>query len=635
MMIRMILLLAVLVTFGRQAEAQNRRAKRNYEKAQKDMRAKNYTDALGHLYESIEHSPEYVAPYLLMARIYGERRQRDSAAAVLKRARPHGLPYYALFTLGKLLIGTGEYGEAEEVLQQYREHPQSSQRYREEAQRMLEKVGFAREAVKNPVPYEPQNLGPEVNTPHMEYFPSVVGDGNTLVYTHRQMEGPRDKRDEDFWITQRDSAGAPWRKGHRMQGYLNSAGNEGAQTITADGQVIFFAGCNRPDGLGSCDIYVSIRQENGDWGRPHNLGKRINSGLWESQPSISADGKTLYFVRGKTSRDKAMDIYYSRLKEGRWTPAAKLPGAVNTPGQETSPFIHFDDQHLYFSSNTHPGMGDLDFFVSTRQADGSWGEPKNLGYPINTAAEEFSLVVAPNGTTGYFSSDALESTQGMLDLYSFQLPAERRAKPVAYLQGQVVNQKTQAPLQARISFVNLRDSTHQFSRTSTRQGQFYAVLPVEEVYALSIAKEGYLFYSRYFTLSDSNRRQARRLKVELVPIEAGQKVKLENVFFAFDSYELESRSYAELNKVAQFLKQNKAVFAVLEGHTDSEGSAAYNKELSQQRAKAVYEYLIAQGVNPERLKYEGYGASQPVASNDTEEGRALNRRTELRIEAYK
>lgn len=635
MMIRTIMILAALLTFGRQAQSQSKRAMRDYEKAQMELRDRNFSQALDHLYEAIDHSPDFVEPYLLIAQIYSKRQQNDSALAVLQRARPHGLPYYALYTLGKLLINSGKYAEAEDVLMEYRAHPRASNEFRQRADKLLQNVRFAQQAVLDSVPFDPQNLGPQVNTPHMEYFPSIVGDGNMLVYTHRQMEGPPDKLDEDFWVSYRDSVGAPWQKGHRMQGFLNSPENEGAQSITADGQVIFFAACNRREGLGSCDIYVSLLQEDGNWGPPHNLGRRINSALWESQPSISADGKTLYFVRGKTGRSKEMDIYYSRLTRDGWTPAAPLPGAVNTPGQETSPFIHFDDQHLYFSSNTHPGMGDLDFFVSTRQPDGSWGEPKNMGYPINTQAEEFSLIVAPDGVTGYFSSDAMETTRGRLDLYSFQLPAQRQAKPVAYLRGVVVNKKTQAPLQAQISFVNLADSSHQFSRSSTAKGRFYAVLPVEEVYALSIAKQGYLFYSRHFSLSDSNRRKARQLRVELVPIEAGQKVKLENVFFDFDSYTLDQRSYAELNKVAQFLQQNPSVKAVLEGHTDSQGSAAYNQKLSEKRARAVYKYLINKGLNPERLKYEGHGATQPVATNETEKGRALNRRTELRIEAYK
>lgn len=627
-------LFALLLLMSVQALGQSNRAERKFQRAREAVRDNDYEDAVKHLRKAIKDSPKYMDARLFLGDLFQKMEQPDSAVAVYQRAEEYGLPYHAWFKYGKMLLATARYEKAEKILQRYAEHPQARSRYTDEVQRWIQSAQFAQEAKKDPVPYEPENLGKAVNTDQMEYFPSISANGTMLVFTHRKMEGPQEGLDEDFWYTRRDSVGAEWQEAQRLPGKLNSPGNEGAQTITADGEVIFFAACKRPNGYGSCDIFASFRQGDGSWGKARNLGKAINSKLWESQPSISPDGQTLYFVRGKSSYDKELNIFYSRFTKNGWTEARPVPGEVNTSGQETSPFIHFDNQHLYFSSNGHPGMGDLDFFVSTRQADGSWGEAQNLGYPINTPAQEFSLIVAPDGKTGYFSSNALESTLGMLDLYSFEVPEESRSEPIAYLKGTVVNKKNQDPLQAMISFINLQDSARQFVKSSTRQGEFYAVLPVQEEYALSIAKKGFLFYSRHFQLREKNQEEAREIRVELIPIEKGQQVKLENVFFEFDAYELQQRSYPELDKVVEFLEANPGVMARLEGHTDNQGKDDYNKELSRNRAKTVYQYLIDQGIDERRLDYKGYGADQPIATNDTEKGRAQNRRTEMIITDY-
>ncbi len=413
---------------------------------------------------------------------------------------------------------------------------------------------------------------------------------------------------------------------------LNTRLNEGAQSLSASGNVIFFAACERPEGKGSCDIYASFLQGDNTYSKPLNLGPNINTALWESQPSISSDGKTLYFVRGAGSTARDIEIMYSTLSErGQWSEAKKVEGLINTPGQDVSPFIHFDNQSLYFASNGHPGMGELDFFVSRRQADGTWGEPQNLGYPINTAGAEFSLIVAPDGKTGFFASDNIDGGFGRLDLYSFELPEESRALEIAYIRGKVINKKTREPIAAEIQFSDLEKNKAVLTDNSGRDGNYFSVLPGNSDYGLSIQKKGFLFYSKNFSLSNQSAEKAYVLNVELIPIEVGERVKLENIFFGFDSYELEDRSFAELTTIINFLKENPGVTISVEGHTDNEGSSSYNKSLSENRAKAVYTYLAEQGIDKSRLSYKGFGDSQPVSTNDTEEGRALNRRTEVKI----
>ena len=613
--------------------AQSNRAVKYFNKAREAVTLNEYEEAKEYLDKAIEDSPGYSDALLFAADLYRKEGNTDKALQYYETVLQNHGPYYTYLFYGQTLFAAGRYQEAIKALNAYQQSPQANPKYAGEIQQLIDNSNFAIQSQVSPRPYNPENMGKDVNTDQMEYFPSISADGNTLVFTHRNMEGS--KTDEDFWVTQRDSSGAPWSKAEPLRGFLNTELNEGAQAITSDGGIIYFAACERRDGFGACDIYASFNQGDGTWSRPVNLGDSVNSRVWDSQPSISSDGRTLYFVRGRSSYDKDINIYYAELRaDGRFGKAKPIPGKVNTSGQETSPFIHFDNQSLYFSSNGHPGMGELDFFVSRRQPDGSWGEPENLGYPINTGGQEFSLIVAPDGKTGFFASDALEDGFGLLDLYSFELPEEVRAIEIAYIKGKVTNKKTGQPIATEINFTNIDSEEKILTERSGRSGNYFAVLPGNADYALNIQAEGYLFYSKNFSLATQTADRAIELNVELVPIEVGERVKLENVFFATDSYELDARSHAELNEVANFLQANPSVKIALEGHTDNEGSPAHNKTLSENRAKSVQRYLVEQGIAAERLSSKGYGDTQPVAGNDTEAGRQLNRRTELRITGY-
>lgn len=624
-----ILILCTLFTVVA-ANAQSKRALKYFNKAREEVRDENINAALEDLNKALEDSPDYVDALLFKADLLLRMGDAEKTLPLYERAIAAGAPYYVHLFYGRALFESGDYKSAIPALQKYAQSPQATKKYLAQVDELIANSQFAIKATAEPQPYNPQNLGPNVNSRDMEYFPSISADGLTLVFTHRNPIG--EQSDEDFWITTRDSVNGPWKKSGPLRGQLNTRLNEGAQSITSSGNVIFFAACERQEGLGSCDIYASFYQGKGTYSKPMNLGPQINSVAWESQPSISSDGRTLYFVRGLGSTARNLDLYYSTLSaEGYWSEAKKVEGLINTPEKETSPYIHFDNQSLYFSSNGHPGMGDLDFFVSRRQPDGTWGEPQNLGYPINTPGQEFSLIVAPDGKIGFFSSDNIEGGYGLLDLYSFELPEESRAQEIAYIKGRVINKKTREPISAEIEFSDINKNTVVLTEQSGKDGNYFSVLPGRADYALSIQKKGFLFYSKNFTLSTESAERAYVLNVELIPIEVGKKVKLENIFFDFDSYKLQERSFSELNTIYSFLKENPGVEISIEGHTDNQGTAAYNKSLSENRAKSVYTYLVEKGIAKERLSYKGYGDTQPVATNDTEEGRALNRRTEVKI----
>jgi outer membrane protein OmpA-like peptidoglycan-associated protein len=350
---------------------------------------------------------------------------------------------------------------------------------------------------------------------------------------------------------------------------------------------------------------------------------------------MAPDGKTLYFIRGKRTRQgKEQDIYKSELKEnGEWTEPVKLSSTINTPYREESVFIHPDGRTLYFSSNGHPGMGGLDIFYSRKQEDGSWSEPKNLGYPINTHDQENSLLVSPDGTHAYFGSDR-EGGYGGLDLYRFELPDSVRADPVTYLRGKLVDAETGEPLRAEFELKDLSNG-ELVTRSSSdkKNGTFLVPLPTGREYALSVDRKGYLFHSEHFMLKQKGGGTSDPVKknIELQPIDTGRSVVLENVFFETAKYNLKKESRVELDKLYRFLKANPSVRIEIQGHTDSVGTARDNQILSENRAEAVYDYLEKKGIDPSRMVAKGYGERRPIADNSTPEGRARNRRTAYKI----
>ncbi|MBX7182583.1 MAG: OmpA family protein, partial [Bacteroidia bacterium] len=412
---------------------------------------------------------------------------------------------------------------------------------------------------------------------------------------------------------------------------INTDGNEGAQCISPDGQWIFMTACNRRDGEGSCDIYISHKTANG-WSEPRNPKSPLNSAKWESQPGFSVDGKTLYFSSNRPGGKGGMDIWYSTFVTGKGWGEPKNLVIVNTPGNEQSPFIHPDDQTLYFSSNGLPGMGEADLFYCRRQPDGYWGIPQNLGYPINTPGDEQSLIVSATGDTAFISTDK-KGGFGNLDIYSFALYPEARPQTVTYFKGKITDKDNRQPLEANFELIDIATGEIKARSSSTPgTGEFLVSLPMNRNYALNVSKDNYLFFSESFELKGSNSASKPVFKnVELSPIKAGEKVVLKNIFFDSNKFDLKSESNAELDKLVELLKKNPSMKIEISGHTDNIGNKTANKTLSENRAKSVIDFLISKGIESGRLVPKGYGDEKPIDSNETETGRANNRRTEMTI----
>ena len=435
---------------------------------------------------------------------------------------------------------------------------------------------------------------------------------------------------EDFYYSVR-RPGDGWEARRNLGKPLNSPGNEGAQSLSPDGRMLYFTACNRDDGEGMCDIYIS-QQTGGKWSVPYNPGRPLNTAYSEKHPSISADGRTLYFASDRPGGWGGLDIWISIMTEdGKWREPVNAGDSINTPEDEQSPFIHPDGKTLYFSSGGHMNLGKGDIFISKKKDDGSWSEAGNLGFPINTFNDEIGLIVNSDGDKAYFSSDRLKG-RGM-DIYSFDLyPAVRPAR-VSYIRGRVYDAETFKGLDARFRLIDLETGNVTIeSRSHAGEGDFLLPLPTGHNFAFNVSHPGYLFYSEHFSLEGLyEKTDPYLMDVPLKPIETGERIILKNIFFGFDSDSLLTESLVELDRVTEFLRTNPTVSVEISGHTDSIGSSSYNLRLSERRAQSVVEYLLGRGIDAGRLTYKGYGANQPVASNDTEEGRARNRRTELKI----
>jgi len=364
------------------------------------------------------------------------------------------------------------------------------------------------------------------------------------------------------------------------------------------------------------------------------MGRGINSAGWDSQPSISADGNTLFFASSRSGGIGDMDIWVSNRdkQSGEWLTPVNLGPALNTSGREMSPFIHADGKTLYFASDGHIGMGGLDLFITRRDSLGNWAEPTNLGYPLNTFADEFSLVVGAGGIKAYFAS-ARPGGFGDTDLYLFEMHEDARPVSVTYMRGIVFDEETGQRLHAEFQLVNLRTQTEYvvaFSDPDT--GEFLVAIPTGIPLALNVSHPGYLFFSEHISVSETRTGADPYLfNIPLNAIREGETVVLRNIFFDTGLYQLRPESVVELLKLAELLAQNQGLAIEISGHTDNVGTFEYNLQLSKNRARAVVEFLSDHGISESRLSYKGYADTKPVDTNLTEQGRANNRRTEFTI----
>lgn len=615
----------------------NSKAKEAFEEALQYMRQKDGARAIRTYEKALKADPLLIDGYLYLAGAHFEAQHWAEAEINFEKALQMDAAYapQALYMLAQSEWEQDKYEEAATHATNFLKQANPTGKLQYGAKRLAENAQFAAVAVKNPVPFAPQALSDSVNTAAEEYLPSFTADGAFLVFTRRE------RGDEDFYSAQRLPNGV-WGKAKPMND-INTSLNEGAESISVDASWLVFTACNRRDegAQGSCDLYWSQRK-NEAWTKPVPFSATINGPSWDGQPCISADGKTLYFSSDRVGGQGGRDLWFStRQAGGKWTTPENLGKRINTAGDEQTPFLHPDGQTLYFTSDGRPGMGENDLYLVRRLPDGTWGEPQNLGYPINTKKGDGTLTVSLDGKTAYFAAVRPEG-RGKHDLYQFELPPALRPQPVTFVRATVRDAVNKAPLVAQVTLTDLQ-TKQEMQTTSTRaDGRFLMCLPAGRDYAFSAAKTGYTFHSENFNLTEARTADKPfELEILLWPLPnssattavpsapASQPIVLRNVFFETGSSELKSASTIELDRLVSLLKANPTLRIQLNGHTDNVGDDKRNLLLSEQRAAAVLTYLTQQGIDATRLRAKGFGKTRPVDTNDTVEGRARNRRTEF------
>ncbi|WP_266205426.1 OmpA family protein [Pontibacter kalidii] len=637
------LLIAALLVLGSASAsmAQNHKlstnsakAERLYEKADSYARARDFSRALQALDEAIEKDPNFADAYLRAASLHKMMGNKAKAFEYMEKGLKL-LPFTKgqannYFELAELYFDKGDYKSASEWYETYLKTGANNARQVEWARRQLKTAAFAQEAMQKPVPFNPEQLPGSLNRFGLQYFPYTTADQRYFIYTAR--ESGRPDHDENIYVSQFKNG--QWQAPVSISENINTPANEGAATISGDGKTLVFTSCNRPDTQGDCDLYISFRTGS-EWSKPQNMGNTVNSKAWDSQPSLSADGRTLYFTSTRGGGVGKEDIWVTyRNDDGSWVKPVNLGKEINSTGRDMAPSIHMSGSTLYFVSDGHIGMGGLDVFKSDKSENGKWSAPQNLGYPLNTFADEGSLFITPDSEIGYYSRQ-VSTDAGLpgIQLYRFDVPAEWRSRVTStYAQGRVFDADTKKPLAAQVQLYDLEaDSLVQQVASDRVSGEYTVVLTQGKQYALYVSAPKYLMNSRSFDYTSSKAHSPVALDVHLDPIKSGAAMVLSNLFFDTGKYHLEKKSKTELDKLISFMQQNPQVRIEISGHTDDVGSDKANQVLSERRAKSVVDYLASNGISKDRIRYKGYGETKPVKPNTSEENRQLNRRIEMRV----
>jgi outer membrane protein OmpA-like peptidoglycan-associated protein/tetratricopeptide (TPR) repeat protein len=599
-----------------------------------------YHAAANAMLQLVRKYPDLADGYYILGVSYTKRRNSDFTKAKsyfnkVIEVCPKYSPYVHYY-LGEIAYSNEDYEATIRHLDLFLEDVDQikSDADYDRAVQLLDYSRFYKEMLANPVPFNPQ-LVEGISTIENEYLAILSPDNQLAMFTREKKILPdknslvqRSGYQEKFMYSMRDFQGA-FPEGTEMPEPFNIYDNEGGATLTADNNTLYYTVCQKDEQSGylNCDIWFSTYTY-GFWSEIKNAGARINrADSWESQPSISSDGKTIYFVSDRKGGYGGYDIYRAmKAEDGSWGAVVNLGPMINTSGNEKSPFIHADGKTLYFSSDGWMGLGGYDIFMTKRQEDRLFSKPKNLGYPINSTGDEVGFFVSTDGTTGFFGSNKIRETGGW-DLYAFDLYDKVRPEKVLFIKGTIKDESSFEPVKARVELKNVETKKVNEVPVDSNTGNYVAIAPFTTDYVMTIKKEGYVYESKYIAKTDTQFQKPAQVDMEVKPIELYKSYKINDIYFEFNSYTLTPESMVVLDQLIEFLELNTLLSIEIRGHTDAIGNDADNLVLSENRAKSVYDYLISNNIPSNRLTYKGYGESMPVATNDTEEGRAKNRRT--------
>lgn len=601
-------------------EADNFRVRRQFKQAE-EM-----------LLNAIQKDKNFCEAYYRLALLYHDMKNSKQAIQTMLRgleitkdAKKKKVFYYDL-TEEYLL--QGDYESSAKYANLFLAEEKSNAFKIDNARFWLQTCDFAIKSRKNISAFKPRMLSDTVNCFMMQYFPVLTADEQQLFFTRRN--GSTQNDTEDLVVSTRDGLGK-WTKPVSVSAQINSPENEGTCTVSADGRLLIFTSCQGRAGYGSCDLFMSEKVGD-EWSVPVNLGPGVNSVFWESQPSLSADGRVLYFVSERRVGLGGKDIYVSyKNNKGQWSTAANLGPAINSRADDLSPFIHANGRTLFFASKGRIGFGGFDIFVSDR-VDGQWSEPQNFGAPVNNHEDQFSLFITADGTKGYYSYERdLNDNAGRIYEITipFELQIEHRSN---YVKGKISDTETDGPVKAQVELMDLKkNELVSVVSSDSLNGKYLMVLTKGSDYGLFVSAPGYLFKSLNFNYEELKQVDPIVVDIPLQRAKSGASMVLNNIFFDYGKFEIKPESLSELEKVSQFLTDNPKIKIEISGHTDNQGTEQSNQILSEKRAQSVSEYLVSKGVAKPRVKAIGYGSKKPIMNNDTEQNRQVNRRIEFRI----
>ena len=600
-----------------------------YEKALDLLNDGQLKDALPLLGQSIREDSNFVDAYLSMAGALGQLKKYDLAVKMYEKAREKDSAYFVVYLLPYSinLAGQGKFTEALASVKDFLLYPKLNERsiksgnYRKRSYEFA--IKYSAEHDQSGYLFAPINLGDSVNTIHSEYYPSVTVTDSLLVFSRKDEHGR-----EDFIESVITKNGFAQSK--LIDGDINLETRKGALSVSQDGEWMVFAGELMDQPHQSFDIYISYYTPQG-WSAPENLGPNINSDFYESGPTLSPDKRALYFCSTRPDGYGGSDLYVSyRQANGKWGMAINMGPNINSAGDEQAPFIHSDNQTLYYTSDGLPGYGSSDLFVVRKISEGAWGKPENLGYPINTIENEGSLAVSADGLTAYYASDRSDS-RGGLDLYKFTLRPDIRPNRTFYVKGKVLDKKTNKPLPSSVELIDNKSNQPLMKVQTDELGEYFITLPTGKDYTFTVNRKGYLFFSELYALEKKEADSVYKKDIYLQPVELNVVSTFNNILFANNSFELPLTGLVELDKLLQVLTENTTLRLEISGYTDNVGKEEDNLQLSTNRAKSIVNFLVRRGIAIERLSYKGYGSKQAIGDNQTEFGRAKNRRTTFTV----
>lgn len=603
---------------------QSKQAMQNYEAGLRALENKDIQKAIQLFSSASEKDNQYIDPLIALFQTYQDTRNFklaiDCFDQIKKIDSSASVPF--LVKQATALASHGQYNAAKDLLDPYIINNTLPSYLKEKANVLMEHCKFAI-AQKNAAEITIQNMGDSINSAASEYFPTVSIQDSLFLFM-RRLNLSR----EDIYSSNMGAGG--FSAAQPLSDTLNFAAKKGSMSLSADLQTLYYAADYAEQGYGRYDLYKVQRTPWG-WSKPKNLGQRINSDYWDSAPSIAPDGNSIYFASNRPDGYGGIDIYVAYKNEkGYWEDAINLGPTINTKGDDQTPFIHADNQSLYFSSNGHPGFGGADFYVSRKKIDGSWTTPLNLGYPINTYDNEGSIAVASNGVSAYIASDRADS-RGELDIYKITLAENTRAHKTWYIKGEIIDSKSKKTIAADVNIVDPASGYPLLEMQVDSMGKFLLALPYFDSLGLKIMSKDHDYITSILPIDSVKAMAGKTFNFALTPIEKVFTKIFNQVYFESSSAKLQSISSVELDALVTYLTNTKNATILIEGHTDNTGSVAQNNLLSLQRAESIMQYLVSKGIGGNRIQAKGLGSSMPIADNTTVAGRAKNRRTSFTI----